>query len=89
MSVYPYTANQNCSRRQFGLFFFYLPGITSPDISYESDDSHEMSKLIFSENRKNKLRLSSTNFTWHSMGEMCSHQNAFPHSLFCPGFTSK
>ena len=33
----------------------------------------EMSTLVFSENRENKLRLSSTtNFAWHFMGQMCS-----------------
>ena len=49
-------------------FFFYLPEKTSPDISYEASakqtihNSHEMSRLMFSENRKNKLRLSTKNF---------------------------
>ena len=34
-----------------------------------ADNSHEMSTLVFSENRDNKLRLSSTtNFAWHFMG---------------------
>ena len=38
-----------------------------------ADNSHEMSTLVFSENRENKLRLSSTtNFAWHFMSQMCS-----------------
>ena len=38
-----------------------------------ADNSHEMSTLVFSENKENKLRLSSTtNFAWHFMGQMCS-----------------
>ena len=38
-----------------------------------ADNSHEMSTLVFSENRENKLRSSSTtNFAWHFMGQMCS-----------------
>ena len=60
----------------FFFFFFYLPQKTSPGISCESswrDNSHEMSTLVFSENRENKLRLSSTTkFAWHFMGQMCS-----------------
>ena len=50
-------------------FFFYLPQKTSPGISCESS----WQTLVFSENRENKLRLSSTtNFAWHFMGQMCS-----------------
>ena len=37
-----------------------------------ADDSHEMSTLVFSENMENKLILSTTNFAWHFMGQMCS-----------------
>ena len=69
-------ANHNCSRQQFWLFFFfYLPQKTCSGISCESYNSHEMSTLVFSENRENKLRLSSTtNFAWHFMGQMCVHK---------------
>ena len=49
-------------------FFFYLP-----QKIVLADNSHEMSTLVFSENRENKLRLSSTtNFAWHYMGQKCS-----------------
>ena len=59
----------------FFFFFFYLPHKTSPGISCESSwqTIHTKCQHVFSENRENKLRLSSTtNFAWHFMGQMCS-----------------
>ena len=56
-------------------FFFFLPQKTSPGISCESSwqTIHMKCQHVFSENRENKLRLSSTtNFAWHFMGQMCS-----------------
>ena len=52
-------------------YFFYLPEKTSPDISSKFclHNSHEMSRLIFSENRKRiNWLLSITNFARHFMG---------------------
>ena len=39
------------------------------DISCElADDSHEISKFIFSEKKKKKKKMSGTNFAWHFKG---------------------
>ena len=70
-------ANHNCSRQQFWLFFFFILFATENKSWHFmwivlADNSHEISTLVFSENRENKLILSTTNFAWHFKGQMCS-----------------
>ena len=53
----------------FFLFFLFATENKSWHFHVLADNSHEMSTLVFSENRENKLRLSSTtNFAWHFQG---------------------
>ena len=58
IKVNPYTANHNFSRQQFWLFFLFAGENRSWHFMWivcQADNSHRISTLVFSENRKNKL----------------------------------
>ena len=51
-----WSASHNHSRWHFEIFFYYFSEKVSLDISCESSDSHEMSRLIFSKKKKKKKK---------------------------------
>ena len=64
----PKSAVHNCSRQHFDFFFLFFKENKSLHymrIVCQADDSHEMSRFIFSEKKKVS---SATNFAWHFKG---------------------